>query len=109
MLAQETETGGNKGRANRRHPMGNVTRANSARPPRYRPVRDKYCHVRATSRGKEKKKKREREKVTRLVSTYGVPWAPYRLGSLATRYRERHHLSPWAEITRNDRDRSTSN
>lgn len=80
MLAQETETGGNKGRANRRHPMGNVTRANSARP-RYRPARDKYCHVRATSRGKEKKRgERERKEkkryVTRLVSTYGVPWAP---------------------------------
>lgn len=85
MLAQETETGGNKGRANRRHPMGNVTRANSARP-RYRPARDKYCHVRATSRGKEKKKRRKREKRKKKVrnsSRFDLrgPMGPDRLGS----------------------------
>ena len=57
MLAQETETGGNKGRANRPgHPMGNVTRANSARP-RYRPARDKYCHVSFLAARKRKEKK----------------------------------------------------
>lgn len=95
MLAQETETGGNKASANRRHLTGN--RANNARPRLLlSPLgRDKYCHV----RGKEK----EREEIPPLVSG----WDPTdRLGhwhdianDIAARTRRR-------KITRSDRDRS---
>jgi len=42
VLAQETETDGNKASANRRYPTGNVTRANNARP--------RYCSGRRRPR-----------------------------------------------------------
>lgn len=48
MLAQETETDGNKASANRRHPTGKATRANNANVHAITLASvvggDKYCH-----------------------------------------------------------------